>query len=506
MVGEIVTLIVNAMQGCSEIDGSEYILSAEDLCNLRLVDKRTNHYVQHAFGVRFFRHRKHMLSEYGLKGLRAIARHPVFGAYVQKISLGPEHLLPNLPDISPLVPGIGALFPSAPIPIGSGWKSMETEPISSEHMELYDKSYANWTSRQDEFESSGKVSILLKEALRGFTKLQVVRIESYPGLGTDRGHGYPGGNWHRPWGANTLVQELNSTIAPIHISDPQKLFCAIERPSKINWHLYPILKALEAIQDRPGWEIDFYLNSSEKYIQATAPLDINSSTWQACKNRVRHLSIHRTIQTRNRPHSRADWLIELFRSCGRRVQELNCQNTFYWSKIVCAAPLPCLRRLKVHDATIQDLYFGLFLEKHADALESIELDHVSLSIDEYSREEYPHDMLQSDKYNHEDASWIAKFDLMLQLPQLSNIYLANLSWMPSNYRDDPVFPNVQDGRRLASHDDSRWKTTAMAQGDDVKIILNRAVQNDVIIVGAYEMWLAQFVVFFEECQPAGRRR
>jgi hypothetical protein len=493
MAEEIVTSIVFATDHRTESDRLEYILSVEDLCNLRLVDKRTNLYVQHAFGVRFFKHRKHLLSRFGLRGLRAIARHPVFWKYVHKLSLGPEHLLPNVPDI-------GALFPSPPIFVGSGWNLMHTHPVPFENMDLYDKWCKRQTSRQEKFERSGKVTSLLKEALEGLTKLQVIRIRSYPRDGMDGREGYPGRNWHQPWGANTLVQEVNSVIVPNHISDPENLFCAVERPSKINWHLDPILKALEAIKDRPEWEIEFFLNSSEKYIQATAPLDIDSSSWQACKHRVRRLGIHRTIQTRNRPHSRADWLVELFRSCGQRVEELNCQNTFYWSKIVCAAPLPRLRRLKVHDATIQDLFFGLFLEKHADALESIELDNVSLSVDEYSREEYPRDVLQSDKYKRDNASWIAKFELMLRLPRLSNIHLADLSWTQSN-NDEALSADFPDRGQVA-YDDSRWRLTAAAQDDDVKLVLSVAIQNDVVLFRAYDLRLTHYVVFLKQSQSA----
>lgn len=457
-------MIAEAMQTNDETGELEYILSADDLCNLRLVDKKTNGYVQRAFAVRFFENRKHMFSEYSLNALIEIARHPTFSNYVRKIALGPERISqfsdPELADITYEKPELLGIW----------------------HLWYHNRVGGSGNSFYSE-----RGTRLLKRALENLTKLQVFSIESYPEANTNRGHNNLWSNWRRPFGANTLVRELESMIKLDSVA-AQGWLCAVDADN-VNWHLQPILKSLEAIKDRPEWKIDFYLNSSEKYIQATEPFNIDSPLWQACKDRVRHIYIHRTIQTLAQPHNRADWLTKLFKSCGRYVDELNCQNTFYWSKIVCNAPFPTLRRLNIYHAPVQDMYFNIFLERHAESLESINLNRVTLSMDEYSRhadEEHTSGVLQSDKYEREDASWIAKFELMLKLVRLCSIDLEYLTWSQSICRGSLLFSNKKGPQVLGSHEYAKWDTTATAKGDDIKTLLNRTIRDNRICFAGYD--------------------
>ncbi|KAF2445792.1 hypothetical protein P171DRAFT_484454 [Karstenula rhodostoma CBS 690.94] len=507
---ELVTMIANAIQTNEETGGPKHILSTDDLCNLRLVDTHTCHYVRDAFAIRVFRHRKHMFSEYSLKALVEIARHSVFSTYVHKISLGPDRIPKTLPQSIPLT------RTPAEAPYMSAWTSLQSsyaQPIymNSKHETHFTKWHESRRVIQEEFHDSGRGTLLLKKALTNFTKLQVISIESYPEVDTGRGYNDSWCGRTHPWGANTLVQELHPIMAPYCV-DARELSRELFRdaePEKVNWHLDPILEALDAIKDRPNWKIDFYLNSSERYVQATKPFDIDSASWQACKDRVRYLNLHRTIQTLKDPHDRADWLTELFKSCGRYVEELHCQNTFYWSKIVCNAHLPTLRRLDIYHAPVQDLYLEMFLARHAECLESIKFNRVTLSVDEYSRRQeedyplgqYPSIVLQSDKYEREEASWIAKFELMLKLARLRSIHLEQLTWSQSIHQTSLLFLSNKDTRMVGLSHYARWKISATAEDDDIKSILDRAIRDNKVYFAGYDehrhspIWI---VVFLEE--------
>lgn len=501
-------MIVIASESSGKNREPRYILNAQDFGSLRLVNKRTNCYIEHAFCIRFLRRRRHMLSEYSLEGLLAVSRHPL-GTYVRQLSLGPERVPTSLYEVFP-VTETNARFPA----ISFGAAMQVAHPRMMLANTPYPDIFYQWEEKtggfedikknmkhllhlQEGFENSGRVISLLKKAFKGLTNLQLVSIESYPAPEYE----YRGFTWIRPWGATKLVEQLDSILMPGNI-DAQKSLCQGIGSSQTNWHLGFILSALQAITNRPDWEADFYLNSSEEHLQETQPIDVESAAWQACKGRVRKLSILRTIQTRARPHDRADWLTQLFKSCGSNVEALSCLNTFFWSKIACSAHLPHLRRLEVHDAPVQDLYFDLFLEKQADTLEMIVLTNVRLSVDEYARggEDYPDIVLQSNKYVDKDASWIAKFEHMLRLPRLQDIRLESLGWLRSPCRRSISLKECQNVREVASLQKRVWCKTVAAQEADIPPLLQRAIRDNAIETQiSYGFWsVIAWVVFLKD--------
>ncbi|KAF9733381.1 hypothetical protein PMIN02_001821 [Paraphaeosphaeria minitans] len=500
LASELVSMIAVATQKNKETGEPEHILSTEDLCNLRLVNRQTSSCVQRAFGIRAFRHRKHLFSEHGLKALVGIARHSSFSEYVHKVSLGPERMSKTMHQPFPpaLEPAGIPIKASTPAASKSRLADPEASFIPFHGGEMY-KAWCLWyqfrIGEQEAFQNSNRGIRLLKDALKHLTNVRVISIESYPETNTDRGYDDPWSNWTPPWGARSLVWELNSIITP-HRVDARRLFCDVN-PDIVNWHLNSTLEALEAIKDRPNWKIEFHLNSNEKYQQVGWPVDVDSPWWQAHKNRVRHVHLHRSIQTLEKVHDRADWLTKLLESCGRCLEVLSCQNTFYWSKIVCNASLPALRRLNIHHATVQDLYFDMFLATHAESLEAIKLIRVGLSILEYLQvheDEYPVCVFQADKYEREDASWRAKFKLMLELARLRSIHLEHLRWAHGSLG----FSQKRIPQMVESPEYGRWKTTATAEREDVKILLNRAILEDKICFVGYDKHWMWEVVFLEE--------
>ncbi|OAG03654.1 uncharacterized protein CC84DRAFT_862419 [Paraphaeosphaeria sporulosa] len=497
LASELASMIAEAMQTNEETGEPECILSTNDLCNLRLVNRQTAAYVQRTFAVRFFRHRKHLLSEHGLNALIRIARHSVFSTYVQKLSLGPERMSKLI--LPPALEPAGVIKTPYIIAQSQSQSSDAEASYISLHGKKMHDAWSLWyrvrIGEQEAFHNSDRGTLLLKETLRHFTDLRVISIESYPGTNTDRGYDGPWSNWTLPWGANTLVRELDSIITP-HRVDARRLFYDVD-PDIVNWHLNPILEALEVIKGRPNWRMEFYLNSGEKYVQAGSPFNIDSLWWQACKGRVQHVHLHRSIQTMEKVYDRANWLTKLLESCGRCVEEMSCQNTFYWSKIVCNAPLPALRRLNIHHATVQDMYFDTFLERHAECLESINLSRVGLSIIDLRQvheDMYPTVVLQAAKYEREDASWRRKFKLMLKLVQLRSIQLEHLTWVHGSLG----FSHKRIPQVVGSTDYGRWKTTVMAEGEDIKTLLNQAIRDDKITLVWYEEDWVWEVVFLEE--------
>lgn len=480
------------------------ILSMRDLGNLRLTNRQTSDYVEHAFGIRGFRYRKHMFSENSLEALIGISRHNVFSRYVHTVSLGPERISDSMPQFIRLPGGLAGVSSASRDSVDSAGGLWYSEPA---HIAIKDKETYNelclWHKvnirQQEIFLDSDKGGLLLREALENLANLRVIRVESYPENAAYGEHSDPWTDWNSPWGVNSLLQELEVMVKS-HRVDARKLFLDATR-QVVNWHLAPILESLDAIKDRPSWKLHFYLNSSEKYLQTTNPIDIESHRWQVCTHRVRRVNLYRSIQTMKQVHVRANWLTKLLESCGQYLEELSFQNAFWWSKLVCDAPLSTLRRLHVVHAPIQDSYFDMFLARHADSLESIKLSSVTLSMDKYLQmrdNEIPFVVLQSDKYEREDPSWIAKFELMLRLGCLRKIHLEHLMWWESMVRRKKLFSDDESPQTAGSPEQGRWKTTATAEGDDIKTVLSRAIRDNKICYVDYNGHWMWEVVFLEE--------
>jgi hypothetical protein len=68
------------------------ILSAEDVCNLRLTSRRIQKTTFEGWAKRCFTKRKHMVSRASLQCLLSISANPVLRKYVHEVAIGPERV------------------------------------------------------------------------------------------------------------------------------------------------------------------------------------------------------------------------------------------------------------------------------------------------------------------------------------------------------------------------------------------------------------------------------
>ena len=384
-----------------------------------------------------------MISEFGLGGLRDIARHPVFGDYVREVSLGPER-----------VPEKQCPMHRALYPINMGDEHPQLEVLRN---------------NQAIFESNGDAAQLLKDALGSLFKLRKIIIRSYPRPYENKNFQYHGYGWSAPWGLSTLSAGMNGT--PVNSTAPDRAFFGGEDWS--NWHLDIILQALRVIVARPDWTIDFDLNSDERYIQSigiyrnnpAVPFSVHAQNWTSVQHRVRQISLHRTILGDGRRcAARVEWLTELFRGCGKGVETLQCHNTTYWAGICNNAPLPNLRHLDIRGSTFPEGHLRKFFEDHKGTLETIKFDSVDL---------INWDPVANTNYTAWRLSWTAQFSLMLEMPHLRKIELRHLSWMASAHEVMPEgVQYVIEGYG--------WSRSVTAEGANVGLVLRAAVDNNAI--------------------------
>lgn len=502
MPEEVITLIALALAP-AEIghEKEEYILTIEDLCSLRNVNKRMRDHIQHAFGTRAFRKRRHILTNYSLEGLRDISRHQVFSGYVREIHLGPERIPTSIENIHPSIGPANPLKRRSPDPYANLQNSLtwSVGAIAEEGMSSWamQEDVDNATIRlhqaeqlkilckeQYDFDASGQAITMLHEICENLTKLQKICLPSYP-RPRDFEQGKTqffefGCEWSPPWGLQTLARRMIAALCPISDYSMKLEKSFYEGGSYSNWHLDTIYQAIYTIRDRPDWTIEFDLNSTERYIQPISTASsgsafvLDSGFWKSSKDRIRQISLFRTIVASDRLerwHVRADWLIELFKSCGTNVETLTCYATTYWAKICSEAPLPKLRYLEVSQSWFQDFYFRKFLIAHKKTLETIKLNTVSLAIDDYDQTN-PHSffLLPREDGSLRDPSWTEMFELMLphEMPQLRNIEFTDLSWSGT----------LVD--RLRGCNVKKGTTTAAAQDANIKTLLEEAIRINAI--------------------------
>lgn len=385
-----------------------------------------------------------MISEFSLSGLRNIARHPIFGQYVREVSLGPERIPAKMKR---------PIIRSTPLEQG--------EPKDPHEMLRYNQLL---------FESSGDAVQLLKDTLISLPKMNVLFIRTYPWKCKGNRLQYHGYDWKAPWGLSTLIRSMTQNTE--ETAKNNEVY--FEGGHLSNLHLDIILQALKVIADRPNWILYLDLNSDERYIHNVGhlyyspaiPFIVESNNWTTVQDRVRRITLHRSILSDGRlGTARIKWLSKLFKSCGSKLDVLQCHNSTYWAAICNdALPLSNLRRIDLRHCTFPDGHFRQFLQSQRYTLESMRLDGVDL-ID--------WDPVLRKIYSEWILSWKEQFGLMLQMTRLREVNFNHLSWLssePLEMPEDIKFVIEAGG----------WSRSITAEGPGVEEALSMAYQNNAV--------------------------
>lgn len=452
-------MIASSMHPTEAGRKDEYILSPQDLCNLRLVDRRMAKKIMHVFGERCFKHRNHMLSEYSLRGLFKLASHPTFSKYVREISLGPERVGARFSDIEPFLFRRN-LPTSALVPLElSQQEKVKLSRICHDQL-IFDEVFG--------------AAELLQFAVRNLPGLQKIILRSYPRRSFYRnGRHYHDRKYTYPWGLRTLSAQIRAAL-----DDPS--FCTLDhtlfvtptdrplgRPGGINahWHLVPILEALSGCTEQTNWSLHIDLNSSEECFSVTqlkesypwSPYVPHPAFEKTCPDRVNQISLFRSVIPDYHPGEEVySCLIELLKGCRKSLESLQCRDTFHWARICNEVRLPHLRRIDVRQSRFPTYQLRTFLRYYRGTLERVLFDTVYLQ----GRERIRGSAIGP------PPSWRRHFDLMLQIPRLQKIELKFLSW------DLHVPDNVTRARG------QDWHRTVTAEGDAVKEVLRTAIEHN----------------------------
>jgi hypothetical protein len=320
------------------------------------------------------------------------------------------------------------------------------------------------------FESSGDAVQLLKDTLISLPAMNVLSIRTYPWRCRGTKLQYHGHDWKAPWGLSTLIKSMTQDTEETAKNNEMYF----DGGPMSNVHLDIILQALRVIADRPNWILYLDINSDERYIHnvghlyysAAIPFIIESNNWTTIQDRLRRITLHRSILNDGRLcNARIKWLSKLFRSCGSTLNVLQCHNSTYWAAICNdALPLPNLRRIDLRHCTFPDGHFREFLQSHRYTLESMRLDAVDL-ID--------WDPVLRRIYSEWILSWKELFDLMLKMTRLREVYFDHLSWLssaPHEMPEDIKFVTEADG----------WSRSITAEGPGVEEILSMAYRNNAV--------------------------
>lgn len=465
-------MIASSMHPTEAGRKDEYILSPQDLCNLRLVDRRMAKKIMHVFGERCFKHRNHMLSEYSLRGLFKLASHPTFSKYVREISLGPERVGARFSDIEPFL--FRRNFPMMnqiePFLFSRNFSTSALVPLELSKQEKV--KLARICHDELVFEEVFGVAEFLQYAVRNLPELQKIILRSYPRRSFHRnGRHYHESRYTHPWGLHTLIDQIRAALDDPSVCtlDPTLFITPTDRPLgrpggiSAHWHLVPILEALSGCTEQTNWSLHIDLNSSEECFPVTqlkesypwSPYAPNPAFWRTCPGRVNQISLFRSVIPDYHPREEVySCLIELIKGCRKSLESLQCRDTFHWARICTEVRLPHLRRIDVRQSRFPTYQLRTFLRYYRGRLESVSFDTVYLQ----GRERIRGSGIGP------PPSWRRHFDLMLQIPRLQKIELKFLAW------DLHIPDNVT---RVRGQD---WHRTVTAEGDAVKEVLRTAIE------------------------------
>jgi hypothetical protein len=259
---EIMNLIIEAMvpvpavidsaSDCSSDDDKahdDFILNAHDVSALRLASRTLESTTLDAFTRRFFTVRKHMLSKASITCLSQIASCPKFSSVVHEVAIGPERINSGL--------------------------TMFMGVVREEYTKNWKReAQGNWQALVDEqhaFDASGQANSMLGNALKGFTNLKHVRIDTYPDNKGDNG-----ADWSKAWGAKSMMRQAG--FALLYHGD----YCGLsarfflleeaDRVRTLHGHYAKVLEALNAIQDK-DWTLELGFNAMN-LLYETEPFDL----------------------------------------------------------------------------------------------------------------------------------------------------------------------------------------------------------------------------------------
>jgi hypothetical protein len=137
------------------------------------------------------------------------------------------------------------------------------------------------------FDASGQANSMLGNALKGYTNLKHVRIDTYPDNKGDNG-----ADWSKAWGAKSMMRQAG--FALLNHGDYCGLsarFFLLEEADGVrtlHGHYAKVREALNAIQDK-DWTLELGFNAMN-LLYETEPFDLGSSDWQKNRPRVRALT------------------------------------------------------------------------------------------------------------------------------------------------------------------------------------------------------------------------
>lgn len=192
---ELAEMILNS----TGADG-EPILSGSDICSIRLMDCMLQAASFETFAKRHFTIRKRMLDRRSLDTLLSIAKHPVFGPYVHEVAIGPERIN------AMFVENDDHVRPDDDPRCSDGLIDSHRDPSTVVH-------FRELVSAQHLFDADcdpgSECAIMLGRALKTFSNLRTVRIDSYVDMEDER-------QFPRAWGAHPyyeLAADLRKTCS-----------------------------------------------------------------------------------------------------------------------------------------------------------------------------------------------------------------------------------------------------------------------------------------------------
>jgi hypothetical protein len=302
---EIMNMIIEAMvpvpavidsdsaSDCSSDDDKahdDFILNAYDVSALRLASRTLESTTLDAFTRRFFSVRKHMLSKASITCLSQIASCRKFSSVVHEVAIGSERINSGL--------------------------TMFVGVVREEYTKNWKReAQGDWQALVDEqraFDASGQAHSMLENALKGFTNLAHVRIDTYPDNKGDND-----ADWSKAWGAKSMMRKAGFALLNngdyCGLSARYFLLEEANGVMKLHGHYAKVLEALNAIQDK-DWTLELGFNAMNLWYE-DKPFDLDSSDWQNNKSRVRALTFSSALD--GKPNIIFDelWLLSLLQGC-----------------------------------------------------------------------------------------------------------------------------------------------------------------------------------------------
>ncbi|KAF3049526.1 hypothetical protein E8E11_009763 [Didymella keratinophila] len=287
---ELIEMILNS----TEADG-ELILSRSDIRTLRLMNRTLQAASFETFAKQHFTIRKHMLDRRSLDMLLNIAKHPVFSTYVREVAIGPERIN------AMYIEDDDDLRPDDDPRCSDGLINSHRDPSTVARFRELVSAQENFDADCD---SASEYAMTLGQALKTFSNLQTIRLDTYMDMEDDE---------HRPkaWGARpyyemaselekTCFQKINpayigTDISSIATDDPNFMpppHILVYRGLDVECMYMDyelVLHALHHIKDNPDRDLevhyDFTLRRWPQSMKCDellhlATIDVESPVWQ----------------------------------------------------------------------------------------------------------------------------------------------------------------------------------------------------------------------------------